>query len=141
MNIVSPEITSSVSVRRLTVQDASSVAELSSQLGYPSSSEDLRQRLEQISRSSDRIALGAVLNGQLVGWIDASVERHLQSPESVVIGDLSFGTRCVVSGLENVSAMRSNNGLEANPSNSFVSDRRLSGRMHTGFTCEKVTER
>jgi GNAT superfamily N-acetyltransferase len=88
MNIVSPEITSSVSVRRLTVQDASSVAELSSQLGYPSSSEDLRQRLEQILRSSERIALGAVLNGQLVGWIDASVERHLQSPESVVIGGL-----------------------------------------------------
>jgi GNAT superfamily N-acetyltransferase len=88
MHILPHEISSSVFFRRLTVEDATSVAELSSQLGYPNSSEDLRRRLEHISRSNDRIALGAVLNGQLVGWIDASIERHLQSPESVVIGGL-----------------------------------------------------
>jgi len=79
---------SSLFVRPLTVEDAGIAAELSSQLGYPNSCENLRQRLEGLSRSPDRIALAAVLCGQLVGWIDAFIERHLQSTDTVVIGGL-----------------------------------------------------
>jgi GNAT superfamily N-acetyltransferase len=77
-----------VVVRRLMAEDASAVAELSDQLGYPGSAEELRKRIETMARSEDRIAFAAVRTTQLVGWIDAAVERHLQAPDTVVIGGL-----------------------------------------------------
>jgi GNAT superfamily N-acetyltransferase len=79
---------SRLSVRRLTVDDAGVAAELSSQLGYPVSVDDLRERIADTSRSADRVAFAAVLDGQVVGWIDAAIERHLQSSACAVIGGL-----------------------------------------------------
>jgi GNAT superfamily N-acetyltransferase len=76
------------SVRRLTAEDAEEAAELSGQLGYSADATVLRQRLEAMSDDPDRLALAAVLDGQLVGWIDAAVERHLQSDDVVDIGGL-----------------------------------------------------
>jgi GNAT superfamily N-acetyltransferase len=75
-------------VRRLTVDDAGGVAELCGQLGYAASAAELQHRIGAIARSADRIALAAVSDGQLVGWIDAAIERHLQAPDTVVIGGL-----------------------------------------------------
>jgi GNAT superfamily N-acetyltransferase len=80
--------TSGLSIRRLTADDADAVAELSSQLGYSCSVDDFRDRIEETLRSNDRVAFAAVLDGQVVGWIDAAVERHLQSPACAVIGGL-----------------------------------------------------
>jgi GNAT superfamily N-acetyltransferase len=77
-----------VSIRRLTVADAEAAAELSGQLGYSCSAEDLRERIEELSRAGDRVAFAAVIDGQIAGWIDAAMERHLQSPASAVIGGL-----------------------------------------------------
>ena len=77
-----------VSIRRLTVDDAEAAAELSSQLGYPSSADDLRKRIEELSHTTDRVAFAAVVDGQMVGWIDAAMERHLQHAASAVIGGL-----------------------------------------------------
>jgi PhnO protein len=80
--------TPGLSIRQLTADDAEAVAELSSQLGYPCSTGDIRERIGEISRTTDRVAFAAVVDGQLVGWIDAAMERHLQSPASAVIGGL-----------------------------------------------------
>ena len=77
-----------VSIRRLSVDDAEAAAELSSQLGYPSSPGDLRKRIEELSHTTDRVAFAAVVDGQIVGWIDAAMERHLQYAASAVIGGL-----------------------------------------------------
>ena len=77
-----------MSIRRLAVDDAEAAAELSSQLGYPCSARDLRERIEEMLRAADRVAFAAVADGQMVGWIDAAMERHLQAPASVVIGGL-----------------------------------------------------
>jgi GNAT superfamily N-acetyltransferase len=77
-----------ISIRRLTVDDAEAAAELSSQLGYPSSPDDLRKRIEELSQTTDRVAFAAVVDGQMVGWIDAAMERHLQYAASAVIGGL-----------------------------------------------------
>jgi (aminoalkyl)phosphonate N-acetyltransferase len=86
---------SALSFRRLTVEDADATAELCSQLGYPGSVDELRRRIKERAGSTDSIALGAVVNGEIVGWIDAFVEQHLQSPPSAVIGGLVVrdGTR------------------------------------------------
>jgi GNAT superfamily N-acetyltransferase len=75
-------------IRRLTADDADAAAELSSELGYPSSPGDLRERIDEMSRTTDRVAFAAVVGGEIVGWIDAAMERHLQSPASAVIGGL-----------------------------------------------------
>ena len=77
-----------VSIRRLSVDDAEAAAELSSQLGYPSSPGDLRKRIEELSHTTDRVAFAAVVDGEMVGWIDAAMERHLQYAASAVIGGL-----------------------------------------------------
>jgi GNAT superfamily N-acetyltransferase len=77
-----------VSIRRLTVDDAEAAAELSIQLGYPSSPGDLRKRIEELSHTTDRVAFAAVVDGQMVGWIDAAMERHLQYAASAVIGGI-----------------------------------------------------
>jgi GNAT superfamily N-acetyltransferase len=77
-----------VSIRRLTVDDAEAAAELSSQLGYPSSPGDLRKRIEELSHTTDRVAFAAVVDGEMVGWIDAAMERHLQYAASAVIGGI-----------------------------------------------------
>jgi GNAT superfamily N-acetyltransferase len=75
-------------IRRLTADDAEAAAELSGQLGYSSSAGDLRERIEELSQTADRVAFAAVVDGQMVGWIDAAMERHLQYAASAVIGGL-----------------------------------------------------
>jgi GNAT superfamily N-acetyltransferase len=77
-----------VSIRRLSVDDAEAAAALSGQLGYSCSAEDLRERIEELSRTADRVAFAAVIDDQVVGWIDAAMERHLQYAASAVIGGL-----------------------------------------------------
>jgi GNAT superfamily N-acetyltransferase len=79
---------SAVSIRRLTVDDAEAAAELSSQLGYPCLAGDLRERIDELLLAGDRVAFAAVVDGRIAGWIDAAMERHLQSPASAVIGGL-----------------------------------------------------
>jgi GNAT superfamily N-acetyltransferase len=79
---------SMLSIRRLTVDDAEAAAELSKQLGYSCSHSDLGERIDELARASDRVAFAAVIDGQIVGWIDAAMERHLQSAATAVIGGL-----------------------------------------------------
>ncbi|HVT97628.1 MAG TPA: GNAT family N-acetyltransferase [Acidobacteriaceae bacterium] len=80
-----------VVVRELRGDDAAAVAELSGQLGYPGTAEEVRKRIEAMTRSGDRVAFAAVRAAELVGWIDAAVERHLQADDAVVIGGLVVG--------------------------------------------------
>ena len=75
-------------VRALRVDDAEAVAALSAALGYPAREEEIRSRIQQLAENSERMALAAVLQDEVVGWIDAAVERHLQSESVVVIGGL-----------------------------------------------------
>jgi len=88
MDVISQGKSSLLSIRQLRADDAETVTELSGQLGYPVSSVDLRQRIEETSHSADSIALAALLDGQIVGWIEASIEHHLHSPVSAIIGGL-----------------------------------------------------
>ena len=77
-----------LSIRRLTVEDAGAAAELCSQLGYPNSADELCKRIEERSRTTDSVVFAAVVDGQVVGWIDAFIEQHLQGSASVVIAGI-----------------------------------------------------
>jgi PhnO protein len=75
-------------IRAVRADDAEMVAALSASLGYPTNAFDMRSRIEELANSNDRMALAAVLQDVVVGWVDAAVERRLQSNPVVVIGGL-----------------------------------------------------
>jgi GNAT superfamily N-acetyltransferase len=68
--------------------DAEMIAALSASFGYPASADEMRSRIKELAASKDRLAFAAVLQDVVVGWIDAAVERRLQSKAVVVIGGL-----------------------------------------------------
>lgn len=65
-----PEAESPLRVRRASREDASRVAELSGQLGYPATSDEMRHRLGAILQD-ERHALfvAEVADGPVVGWV------------------------------------------------------------------------
>ena len=77
-----------VILRPLRISDAEVVATLNESLGYPTTADRVRSRLEMLVVSSERLALAAVWRDVVVGWIDAALEHHLQSETVVTIGGL-----------------------------------------------------
>lgn len=77
-----------VSVRAISITDAAAVAELSHQLGYKASVEATSERIQNIAESKDQMAFAACLDGEVVGWIEVSICRHLQSAPYALIGGL-----------------------------------------------------
>jgi GNAT superfamily N-acetyltransferase len=73
-------------IRSITPEDAEAASELSAQLGYPCSSAEMRARIERLH--PHRAVFVAELDNTLAGWIDASLESHLQSEDAVLIGGL-----------------------------------------------------
>lgn len=62
------------SVRAATIQDVERIAQLSTQLGYPSSREDVERRLELIERTPDNVVyVAALADGSVIGWLHAYV--------------------------------------------------------------------
>lgn len=88
MGTMAKQNLSGLSIRSLKAEDAEVAADLSGQLGYPCEVDELRERIEETLRSIDRVAFAAVVDGEMVGWIDAAMERHLQSSACAVIGGL-----------------------------------------------------
>jgi GNAT superfamily N-acetyltransferase len=63
-------------------------AGLCTQLGYPADEAAVLARMNQIAGNAHRAVLVACLDDTVVGWIDLSVEYHLQSEPAVLIGGL-----------------------------------------------------
>lgn len=79
--------TGPLEVREIVPADAAEVAELSAQLGYEATVEEIRERIETMPRRVDHFARVACLGGAVVGWIEAEVARHLQSaPHALITG-------------------------------------------------------
>ena len=77
-----------LTIRTVEAADAASVAELCGQLGYPATTAEIGERIGWLLRCGDaQIALVACVDLQVVGWIEAAVERHLQSsPFALITG-------------------------------------------------------
>jgi GNAT superfamily N-acetyltransferase len=61
---------------------------LCAELGYPTDREDVLQRMRQIADETNRVVLVYCVDGAVVGWIDLSIEYHLQSEPAALIGGL-----------------------------------------------------
>ena len=80
--------TQSLTVRDITLADADSIAELSGQLGYKASASEMISRIRDILplREGHSVFV-ACRAGEVIGWIEAEVVRHLQSaPHALITG-------------------------------------------------------
>lgn len=75
-------------IRQIRAEDAEVAARLSTELGYPVDAPAVLERMQQIAGDRNRAVLVACLDGEVVGWIDLSVEYHLQSEPAALIGGL-----------------------------------------------------
>lgn len=76
-------------IRAARDQDCTEIARLSSQLGYPASSDEIRQRLQRLLASpNDLVLVAETPDGILVGWIHAFLSQLLESDYRVEVGGL-----------------------------------------------------
>jgi len=80
-------------IRPAVAHDSGALAELSNQLGYPSSREQVQRRLVKILADPTHAVFIAETtrlrgNSALAGWVHAYVERTLESDPTVEIGGL-----------------------------------------------------
>jgi GNAT superfamily N-acetyltransferase len=75
-------------IRPIRPGDAEVAAKLCTELGYPVDAPAVLARMQQIAGDANRAVLVACLDGDVVGWIDLSVEYHLQSEPAALIGGL-----------------------------------------------------
>jgi len=69
-----------IDVRAMRAEDASAVAALSTQLGYPSTPEQTARRFERIAGSADQLALVAeTADRRVVGWVHFAPVFNLES--------------------------------------------------------------
>jgi GNAT superfamily N-acetyltransferase len=67
-------------IREMTSEDATVVAALTSQLGYPSSDVDIKRRFDLIKGLSDaRLIVACEINGDVVGWIHVQALSALEA--------------------------------------------------------------
>lgn len=77
------------SIRKAREQDCEEIARLTSQLGYPASSDAIRVRLHRLlASSSDVVLVAESSSGGLVGWIHGVLAQFLESDYRVEIGGL-----------------------------------------------------
>jgi predicted N-acetyltransferase YhbS len=78
-----------LSLRVILRDDAAVIAELSRQLGYEASAAETAERIGVLlSCPENQVAFVACMGAEVVGWIEASIVHHLQSPAHVLIGGL-----------------------------------------------------
>jgi PhnO protein len=79
-------VTGEITIRPMREEDAAAVAELSGQLGYPRSAEDVVRWLGSVGR--ELCGLVAVLDGEVCGWVEVGIDRWLQEEPYAHIGGL-----------------------------------------------------
>lgn len=76
-------------VRQMEPRDADAVRVLILQLGYERPLEGVLEWIEQLGSHPNRqVAFVACLTGEVVGWVEVSIERRLQSAPFAFIGGL-----------------------------------------------------
>ena len=77
-----------LAIRPMTVDDATTVAELARQLGYDVAGDEIAERLDRVTRDVGSTALVADDAGNIVGWVHALDRVLLQEKRVLEIGGL-----------------------------------------------------
>jgi GNAT superfamily N-acetyltransferase len=78
-----------VRIRPMTAADASLVADLTAQLGYPTTSVETTERLSVLlARPDDHAAFVAEKNGRAIAWVHVAIYTSLESGRVATIGGL-----------------------------------------------------
>src|SRR5579864_3997620 len=81
-----------VKIRRARRADAARIAELSAQLGYPATAQQIEARLMRLMpRSKHVLFVAEVPDGGVVGWIHASVANLVESDLRAEVNGLVVG--------------------------------------------------
>jgi GNAT superfamily N-acetyltransferase len=83
-----------VVARLARAKDAAPMAELATQLGYPTTLEQMRRRLAQVGRAEGHAVYVAVLDSQVVGWIHVSARPLVQVDRAAEIEGLVVDEAC-----------------------------------------------
>lgn len=76
-------------IRSIEPGDADQVAVLTEQLGYQRSSNEIKSWIDALpTRCDSQSAFVACVADEIVGWIEVSIQHHLQSPPHALIGGL-----------------------------------------------------
>jgi GNAT superfamily N-acetyltransferase len=72
--------TTSFEIRNATIDDASDISKLSTQLGYPAQDSEVKDRLDTILKSDDHTVLIAALpDGKTIAWIHVYKAHRVES--------------------------------------------------------------
>jgi len=78
-----------VTIRAIAVEDADAVVELTGQLGYERTAEQISGWIDALAgRKDEQQAFVACMGDEVVGWIEVAMMRHLQNEVSALIGGL-----------------------------------------------------
>ncbi len=83
-----------VIVRLARIEDAGRIAGLATQLGYPTTLEQMQRRLVQVGQTEERAVYVAVRDGQVVGWIHICVRPLVQVDRAAEIEGLVVDEAC-----------------------------------------------
>ena len=74
-----------MTIREACLSDSADIARLTIELGYAGDSGDMRGRLERIATQRDQVVFVAILDGRVVGWLQAHASVSLESGYRVEI--------------------------------------------------------
>jgi GNAT superfamily N-acetyltransferase len=77
-----------VRVTEAAAEDAPELGRLSTQLGYPMTDTEARERLEGLRGEPDHLLLVARIGGRVAGWLQVSRTRIFETPDSAEIAGL-----------------------------------------------------
>src|SRR6185295_13861636 len=76
-------------VRPMKIEDVAAVAQLATQLGYPSTAAQIEHRFRTLEKSpDDRVLVAEAPDGGVLGWIHVFGRRMLESDADAEIGGL-----------------------------------------------------
>ena len=82
----------SLKIRRARTSDAARLAELSGELGYPATREQMEKRLRELRPASRHAVFVADVPGRgVIGWLHASVSNLLESDTRAEVNGLIVG--------------------------------------------------
>lgn len=84
---------STVSIRRMVVADGAAVTSLSQDLGYEVTRAQVYERIGSFDNDPLAVAYVALIDGAVVGWIQAHDRRLIQYPRVLEIGGIAVSAK------------------------------------------------